>query len=123
MIQRVPLFRVAAVVIAILTFHSVGRAAEPQPADIVFVNGKVFTANARSTVVQGFAVKDGKFVAVGSTETMHRYVGPRTTTVDLRGRFVTPGLADGHFHNEGGGPGIDLSQARSLPELFAVVSA
>src|SRR5437763_12159621 len=123
MIQRVPLFRAAAVVIAVLAFHSVVRAAEPQPAEIVFVNGKVFTANARSTVVQGFAVKDGKFVAVGSTEAMRRHVGPRTTTIDLRGRFVTPGLADGHFHNEGGGAGIDLSATRSIADLLAAVGA
>ena len=41
--------------------------------------------------------------------------------IDLNGRFVTPGLADGHLHNEGGGRGIDLSGTRSLDDLFAVV--
>ena len=95
--------------------------APPPPADAVFVNGKVFTANARSAIAQGFAVRNGRFVAVGSSEAMKRYVGSGTSLVDLHGRFVTPGLADGHFHNEGGGPGIDLSRARSLAELLAVV--
>ena len=34
---------------------------------------------------------------------------------DLRGRF--PGLADGHLHNEGGGPGLDYVFARFKPRL------
>jgi predicted amidohydrolase YtcJ len=34
-----------------------------------------------------------------------------------------PGLADGHFHNEGGGPGIDLSATRSIADLLAAVGA
>src|SRR5258708_555147 len=97
--------------------------ANVQPADIVFVNGKVFTANGRSATVQAFAVKGDRFVAAGTNEAVRRYVGPSTTTVDLGGRLVTPGLADGHCHNEGGGPGIDLSQARSLADLFQVISA
>ena len=97
--------------------------ADVQPADTVFVNGKVFTANGRSAIVQAFAVKGERFVAAGSNDAIRRYVGPSTRTVDLQGRLVTPGLADGHFHNEGGGPGIDLSQARSLADVFAVISA
>ncbi len=100
-------------------------AAQPanvQPADAVFVNGKVFTANGRSAVVQAFAVRGGRFVAAGTNDAVRAYVGPSTRTVDLQGRLVTPGLADGHFHNEGGGPGIDLSQARSLADVFQVIS-
>jgi predicted amidohydrolase YtcJ len=92
-----------------------------QTAELVFVNGKVFTADSSSTFVQGFAVKDGHFLAVGSSEAMRRYVGAGSKVIDLAGRLVTPGLADGHLHNEGGGPGIDLSGTRSLPELLAAV--
>jgi predicted amidohydrolase YtcJ len=42
--------------------------------------------------------------------------------VNLRGRTVIPGLSDGHFHNIGGGRGMDLSATRSLAELYAVVT-
>ena len=96
-------------------------AALAQTADLVFINGKVFTANDRSTIAEGFAVKDGRFIAVGSSQAMRAHVGPGSKVVDLDGRFVTPGLADGHLHNEGGGRGIDLSGTRSLNDLFAVV--
>src|SRR5437016_6192204 len=67
------------------------------------------------------AVKDGRFIAVGSSQAVRAHVGPGSKVVDLSGRFVTPGLADGHLHNEGGGRGIDLSGTRSLDDLFAVV--
>jgi hypothetical protein len=36
---------------------------------------------------------------------------------------ATPGLADGHFHNEGGGWGVDLSATRSIADLLAAVAS
>jgi predicted amidohydrolase YtcJ len=96
-------------------------AASAQTADLVFMNGKVFTADAGSTIAQGFAVKDGRFITVGSSDAMRAHIGSETKVIDLKGRFVTPGLSDGHLHGVGGGPGIDLSATRSLGDLFAVV--
>jgi predicted amidohydrolase YtcJ len=95
--------------------------AQAQTADLVVLNGKVFTADAGSALVEGFAVKDGRFIAVGSSAAMQAHVGPGSRVIDLHGSFVTPGLADGHLHNEGGGPGVDLSGARSLADLFDAV--
>src|SRR5215471_88970 len=94
-----------------------------QSADVVAINGKVFTAREGAELAQGFAVKGEKFIAVGSTEAMRTHVGAGTTVIDLAGRFVAPGLADGHFHNEGGGSGIDLSATRSIADLLAAVGA
>src|SRR5262249_30769689 len=51
------------------------------------------------------------------------HVGAGTKIIDLNGRFVAPGLADGHLHGVSGGPGIDLSNVRSVDELLAVVAA
>lgn len=94
----------------------------PAPAEIVFVNGKVFTADAGDRVVQGFAVTGDRFVAIGSDSDVRSYVGPQTRVIDLKGRFVSPGITDDHFHNEGGGPGVDLSHVRSLGELLMTVA-
>ena len=104
------------------TAVSAAWAQAPAPAEIVFVNGKVFTADAQDRVLEGFAVTGDRFVAVGTNDAVRRYVGPRTTLIDLKGRFVSPGLTDDHFHNEGGGPGVDLSHVRTLGELLTTVA-
>jgi predicted amidohydrolase YtcJ len=104
------------------TAASAAQAQSPAPADIVFINGKVFTADARDHVVQGFAIKGDRFVATGADDDVRRYAGPQTRVIDLKGRFVSPGITDDHFHNEGGGSGVDLSHVRSLGELLTTVA-
>jgi hypothetical protein len=94
-----------------------------ESADTVFRNGKVVTVDGSSSVVQAFAVRSGRFVALGSNDDVDGFVGSSTKVVDLGGRTVIPGLADAHMHNEGGGPGMDLSLARTIVELLARVSA
>jgi predicted amidohydrolase YtcJ len=93
------------------------------PADAIFINGKVVTVDDDSRVAQAFAIKDGKFLSVGSTAEIQTLAGAGTQVLDLKGRTVIPGLADGHFHGAGGGPGIDLSKARSLADMFAKIRA
>ncbi len=110
------------VIVAALTVNSAAFAQAPAPADIVFVNGKVFTADEADHVVQGYAVAGDRFVVVGTDGDVRRYVGPQTRVIDLKGRFVSPGITDDHFHNEGGGPGVDLSHVRTLGELLTTVA-
>jgi predicted amidohydrolase YtcJ len=111
-----------AIVAAFTAATNLAQAQSPAPADIVFVNGKVFTADDGDHVVQGFAVAGDRFVAAGTDSDVRRYVGPQTKVVDLKGRFVSPGITDDHFHNEGGGPGVDLSHVRSVGELLTTVA-
>ena len=111
-----------AIAVALTVMTSAARAQSPAPADTVFVNGKVFTADDADHVVQGFAVAGDRFVATGTDSDVRRYVGPQTKVIDLKGRFVSPGITDDHFHNEGGGPGVDLSHVRSLGELLTTVA-
>ena len=94
----------------------------PVSADAIFINGKVVTVDNNSRVAQAFAIKDGKFLSVGSTDEIKTLATSNTQVVDLKGRTVIPGLADGHFHSPGGGSGIDISQARSLADIFAKIS-
>src|SRR3954469_9395546 len=83
--------------------------AQQQTAEVIYVNGKIFTANARDDVVEAMAIGGDRFLAAGSDVDVRKWAGAGTRVIDLKGHFVTPGLADGHFHNEGGGAGIDLS--------------
>jgi predicted amidohydrolase YtcJ len=113
-----------AIVAVLTTAASAARAQtqSPAPADVVFVNGKVFTSDDGDHVVQGFAVTGERFVATGTDDAVRRFVGPQTRVIDLRGHFVSPGITDDHFHNEGGGTGVDLSHVRSVGELLTTVA-
>jgi hypothetical protein len=91
--------------------------------DSVFFNGRFITENAQLGIVEAVAVRDGRFVAVGSNSQVRALVGPATQQVDLRGQTVLPGLADNHFHSIGGGPGVDLSRARSMDDVLAAIRA
>src|SRR5690349_5529802 len=70
----------------------------PPSADTVYLNGKVITADKSFSIAQAVAVKDGRFVGVGTSDEMRRYVTPSTRVVDLQGRTVIPGLMDSHSH-------------------------
>lgn len=87
-------------------------------ADTVFTNGKILTVDAHSSVAQAFAVKNDRFVFVGSNDKAAAYISPQTRVIDLKGRTVILGLADSHLHTAGAGSGIDLSDARSLTDVL-----
>jgi len=69
------------------------------------------------------AVADGKFLAVGSNAAIRKLAGPDTRVVDLHGHTVVPGFEDSHLHQAGGGPGVDLSGARTLADVYAAIAA
>jgi predicted amidohydrolase YtcJ len=74
-------------------------AAEQKPqADTVYRNGFVYTVDGTHSQAQAFAVKDGKYVAVGSDDDMKPYTASNTKVVNLRGEMVMPGLVDTHIH-------------------------
>ena len=67
-------------------------------ADIVVFNGKVLTVDENFTMVEAFAVRDGKFQAVGRSQEVLQLAGPTTRRVDLQGKMVVPGFIDTHLH-------------------------
>jgi len=67
-------------------------------ADIVFTNGKIYTVNNKHSFAEAVAVKDGKFMEVGSAKDIEKFVGQQTRVVDLGGAFAMPGFIDDHIH-------------------------
>ena len=92
----------------------------PAP-DIIYYNANVITVDDRFSYAQAIAISGDKFAAVGTNEAVRRLAGAGTRQVDLRGLTVIPGLTDNHLHNAGGGPGVDLSRARSIDDVLAAV--
>lgn len=66
--------------------------------DLIALNGRIFTMDAENAVAQAVAIKDGRFLALGSTAEIEKLAGPCTHRIDLGGRTVLPGLFDGHNH-------------------------
>ena len=93
------------------------------PPDLVLYNGKIVTVDPSFAIAQAVAIGSGRFVAVGTNDAVRQTAGPATRQIDLGGRTVIPGLMDGHLHNAGGGPGLNLARVRSIDELLAAVEA
>ena len=104
-----------------LAHESAGTDTSSKQEAVVYLNGNIFTAAENGAMATAFVVRDGKFVAVGGQADIQEYLDLGARRVDLEGNFVIPGLGDDHFHGEGGGPGLDLSKVRSIPELLDAV--
>ena len=69
-----------------------------QSADLILHNASIWTVDDKKPIAQAVAIKDGKFVVVGSNAEALKLRGPSTRVIDLRGRFVVPGFNDNHVH-------------------------
>jgi predicted amidohydrolase YtcJ len=76
-------------------------AAEGQDADLVVFNAKVYTVDSRTPRVEAFAVKAGRFAAVGSTADMKTFIGKGTQSFDAKQMTIVPGFIDCHNHAPG----------------------
>ena len=76
-------------------------AAESQDPDLVVVNAKVYTVDSRLPKAEAFAVKGGRFTAVGSSADMRALAGKGTETYDARQMTIVPGFIDCHNHAPG----------------------
>src|SRR5206468_3386414 len=61
-------------------------------ADLVFVGGRVFTAARVRPWAEGMAIRNDRFVAVGTESQVEQWTGRQTRRIDLHGRVVVPGL-------------------------------
>ena len=64
----------------------------------VLFNGKIAILDAKNTVVDAIAIRDGKVLAIGSNDQVKGTAGSGAQQIDLRGRTVVPGLIDGTLH-------------------------
>jgi predicted amidohydrolase YtcJ len=83
---------------ALVVMVACAERAQAQAPDTVLVNGKIITVDARSSVREALAIRDGHIVALGTSAEMRKLAGPRSRTIDLQGRTVIPGLIDSHLH-------------------------
>ncbi|CAA9329681.1 MAG: Exoenzymes regulatory protein AepA precursor [uncultured Cytophagales bacterium] len=77
-----------------------GRAAK---ADLIIRNGKILTLDEGQAEASAVAIRDGKFVRVGTDKDVMAYRGAQTRVIDAGGRRIVPGLNDSHIHVIRGG--------------------
>ncbi len=105
--------RVLLVVVVCLFASGPLRAADAsKPSDRAYRNGVIFTADATHDTAQAIAIHDGRIVYVGADSGLDAWIGPSTELVDLHGRFLMPGIVDGHMHPLQGGHGAAEVRAR-----------
>ena len=71
---------------------------EKAAADAAFLNGRIYTVDETRPWVEAVAIRDGRFIVVGTDEEVGAVLGDETQVVDLEGRFVMPGVFDLHSH-------------------------
>ncbi len=78
-----------------------GQTSDRRAADSVVLNATVLTVDGRTPTASAFAVRDGRFIAVGRSEDIRGLVGPGTKVFDAKGMTVVPGFIDCHNHAPG----------------------
>ena len=67
-------------------------------ADLVLINGPVFTSVKSRPFVEAVAVAGGRIVHAGDRQGAEALIGPTTRVIDLEGRLATAGYQDAHIH-------------------------
>ena len=77
-------------------------------ADMILYNGRIATMDKKNPFVSAIAIKDERFMAVGSEKEVMRYRNNATQVIDLSKRVGIPGLNDSHTHLIRGGLNYNL---------------
>ncbi len=97
---------------------------QKEKVDLIVSGGSVYTVDKEFTVAEAFAVKDGKVVAVGSSQKiLDKY--DSENLIDAEGKFVYPGFNDAHCHFNGYAVNLmqyaDLRGTKSPEEIYKLL--
>lgn len=90
-------------------------------ADLVIYNAKIYTINDAFQVVEAMAIKDGKIVALGSSQDI-KVTYPAEEEIDAQGKPIYPGFIDSHAHFFNYAESLNnanLTEAKSWDEVLS----
>lgn len=95
-------------------------------ADLVLVNGQIWTVDQKKPEVSALAISQNKILAAGQNSEIKKFIGPATKVIDLKGAFVLPGFIDTHTHFLNGGfalKSVKLRDCHSREEFVSRLKA
>lgn len=114
----------AALLLSLLAFPF--TIATNDSADLIFINGNIYTANEKQPRAEAIAVKGDRIVFVGSNAAAKKFQSTSTRVIDLKGETVLPGMTDAHYHFIGVGQremNLNLEGITTLEDFLAKVKS
>jgi predicted amidohydrolase YtcJ len=96
------------------------------PADLIIRDAHIVTVDPKFSIAQAAAIRDGRFIAVGSDSAVMKSAGSNTRVVDLHGKTVLPGFDDTHVHLTAGEElpvQVDLTHIHSIKDIQSAIAA
>jgi predicted amidohydrolase YtcJ len=116
--------KVVSILLGILIGALASSSRPAETANLIFINGNIYTANEKQPQAQAIAVKADRIVFVGSNSEVKKFQDAQTRVVDLHGATVVPGMTDAHYHFLGVGQremNLNLEGITNLQEFLAKV--
>ncbi|UCD59053.1 MAG: amidohydrolase, partial [Candidatus Hydrogenedentota bacterium] len=73
------------------------------PETRLFLNGKILTMDSENRIAEAVVVRDGRIIAVGTSEGAKKWIDDDSVVLDLNGKTMMPGIIDAHGHFPGTG--------------------
>jgi predicted amidohydrolase YtcJ len=77
-------------------------------ADLILHSGLITTLDRSNPTASAVAIKDGRFLVVGTQAEVMAHAGAGTKIIDLKGKRTLPGLIDNHLHIIRGGLNFNM---------------
>lgn len=98
---------------------------QEETADVIFMNGNLYTVNPAQPRAEAIAVKNGRILEIGTNEAVAQFKSEKTQVIDLQGQFAMPGFIEGHGHFSGLGKSLmelNFLKSKSWDEIVVMVA-
>jgi predicted amidohydrolase YtcJ len=116
--------KILSILLSVVLLGFVAPQRRTAPADLVLLNGNIYTVNQKAPHAEAVAVKGDRIVFVGTNAAAKLFQGPNTRVIDLHGATVVPGMTDAHYHFLGVGQremNLNLEGITNLEDFLAKV--
>ncbi|MFQ5677602.1 MAG: amidohydrolase, partial [bacterium] len=90
--------RLRAVLFIALSLSSIFCSQSEKGQVLILHNADIWTVDEQNPHAEAVAIKDGRFIAVGSNEDVLKLRDENSPTIDVQGAFMMPGFNDNHVH-------------------------